>query len=169
MEARHDIRRGAAALSALNTIKRELGDSVLERDDLQVLKDAAEANPQWMKAILLSAEVMAARRKKWSGQTGPYANFIRWGQMNGVSVERVFMWATTLKLTRDQDAEAVDDTLLDNVIDGINYPALRAGWLLMSAVEKLEAMLELGPWIDSRLLSSWVTTDEEALDQHSRP
>ncbi len=127
----------------------------LEVNEVETLRHARDANPQWFAAIMLSAEIMAERRKKWSGQTNPFANFIRWAQMNGVPVEHTFMWATTLKLTRDQEADAEDDSLLDNAIDGINYPALKAGWMMMDDAEKLACMLELGPWIDSSLIKNW--------------
>ena len=128
--------------------------------DIELLENARAANPQWFEAISLAAEIMAERRKKWSGQTNPYANFIRWAQMNGVGVEQSFMWATTLKLTRDQETEAIDDSLLDNAVDSINYPALKAGWMLMSQADKIAAMLELGPWIDSRFLLGWTIVAE---------
>lgn len=127
--------------------------------DIQTLLDAREANPAWFAAILLGAETMAERRKKWSGQTGPFANFIRWAQMNQARVEDTFRWATTLKMTRDQDSEALEDSLIDNAIDKVNYPALGAGWMLMSPEDKLAAMLELGPWIDSSLLKNWDVID----------
>ena len=131
----------------------------LSRREQKILRLAGEANTQWFQAIMLAAEVMAERRKKWSGKTNPYANFIRWAQMNGVDVEETFMWATTLKLTRDQSTEAKDDSLLDNKIDGMNYPALGAGWMLMPDIDKLACMLELGPWIDSTLLARWSMAD----------
>ena len=134
-------------------------EPTLGNGDLEILELARQANPQWFEAIMLGATVMAERRKKWSGQTNPYTNFIRWAQMNNVSVNEVFMWATTLKLTRDQSSEAVDDSLLDNKIDGVNYPALGAGWALMPDIEKLACMLELGPWIDSSLLKRWSMAD----------
>ncbi len=131
----------------------------IESGDLEILLEARAANPQWFEAIMLGAEVMSQRRKKWSGATNPFANFIRWAQMNNVSVNETFMWATTLKLTRDQSTEAKDDSLLDNKIDGMNYPALGAGWMLMPDIEKLACMLELGPWIDSTLLARWSMAD----------
>ena len=131
----------------------------IEHGDVEVLADARAANPQWFEAVMLAAEVMAVRRKKWSGQTGPFANFIRWAQMNQARVEETFRWAITLKMTRDPDADALDDSLVDNAIDKVNYPALGAGWMLMSPAERLAAMLELGPWIDSGLLRSWELVD----------
>ena len=127
--------------------------------DIQILQDARAANPQWFDAILIGAEIMSERRKKWSGKTGPFANFIRWSQMNGVPVEQTFMWAITLKLTRDQDTEAQDDSLLDNDIDKGNYALLAAGWRLLPAADKMAAMLELGPWIDSKLIEHWSLID----------
>jgi len=133
--------------------------------DLEILRDARMANPAWFEAIMLAAEIMATRRKKWSGKTNPYSNFIRWAQMNQAGVEQTFMWATTLKLTRDQDAEAIDDSLIDNAVDGINYPALKAGWLLMPAADKMACMLELGVWIDHRLLASWELRKNETLSE----
>lgn len=133
--------------------------------DLQILEDARVANPAWFDAILMGAEVMVERRKKWSGKTNPFANFIRWAQMNGVPVQQVFKWAITLKLTRDQEAEAFDDSLLDNAIDGVNYPALGAGWMTLTPFQKMACMLELGPWIDSGLLEDWKLVDDQAVPQ----
>ena len=130
-----------------------------EAIDVEVLMEARAANPQWFEAIMLSAEVMAVRRRKWSGQTGPFANFIRWAQMNQARVEDTFKWALTLKLTRAVDSEAQDDSLLDNDIDKGNYAMLAAGWRLLSPDEKIAAMLELGPWIDSNLLGHWDMAD----------
>lgn len=122
--------------------------------DVDVLSVARAANPQWFEAVMLAAEIMATRRKKWSGQTGPFANFIRWAQMNQTRVEDTFMWALTLKLTRAQDSEAEDDSLLDNDIDKGNYAMLAAGWRLLSPVAKMSAMLELGPWVDMGVLGA---------------
>lgn len=138
-------------------------EPIFQAGDLAILRGARTANPQWFEAIMLAAEIMAERRQKWSGKTNPFANFIRWAQMNQVGVEKVFMWATTLKLTRDQDAEALDDSLIDNGVDGINYPALKVGWALLSPADKIACMLELGPWIDNRLLQSWRINGSEAI------
>ena len=123
--------------------------------DSQVLQDAREANPQWFEAVMLAAEIMSSRRKKWSGKTGPYTNFIRYSQQLGINVQESFRHMQALKFTRDSGSEAVDDSQLDNDIDKTNYAALAAGWRMMSPADKLAAMLELSPWIDSSLLADW--------------
>lgn len=129
--------------------------------DIEILNLAREANPQWMEAIMLAAEIMAERRRKWSGQSNPYANFIKLAQAEQSTVERAFHWVESLKMTRDNDSEAADDSQQDNSIDKTNYTALEAGWRLMTPVQKIVAMLDVGIWIDSRLLESWTLIAEE--------
>ena len=128
--------------------------------DIEILNNAREANPQWMEAIMLAAEIMAERRKKWSGSSNPYANFIKLAQAEQSTVERAFHWVESLKMTRDNESEASDDSQIDNAIDKTNYPALEAGWRLMTPVQRMAAMLDVGIWVDSRLLKSWVLIDE---------
>jgi hypothetical protein len=132
---------------------------IIGAGNLETLSNARIANPQWFEAIVLAAEVMAQRRKKWSGQTGPYTNFIRYSQQLGIDVQESFRHMQALKFTRDSGSEALDDSLLDNDVDKTNYAALAAGWRLLSPVAKMAAMLELGPWIDSSLLKDWSVVD----------
>ncbi len=129
--------------------------------DLEILVGARAANSAWFDAIMVGAEIMSERRKKWSGKSNPYTNFIKWAQAEHVSVEQTFRWALSLKVTRDQDSEAVDDSLLDNDIDKLNYSALGAGWRMLPMAEKLAMMLEVGPWIDASLLKNWEMADGE--------
>ena len=131
----------------------------LKSGDIQILQDAGDANGQWLEAILLAAEIMTERRKKWSGRTGPYTNFIRYSQQLGINVQESFRHMQALKFTRDSGADALEDSLLDNDVDKTNYAALAAGWRLLPTADKTAAMLELGPWIDSSLLAAWSLED----------
>jgi len=140
-----------------------MGTNTIANGDLQILEDARVANPAWFDAIMVGAEIMSERRKKWSGKSNPFTNFIKWAQAEHVPVEQVFRWALSLKVTRDQDSEALDDSLLDNDIDKVNYSALAAGWRMLSPAEKMANMLEVGVWIDSRLLVDWKLIDGQSV------
>lgn len=132
----------------------------MKTGDIEVLNDAQAANPHWTEAMMLAAAIMAERRRKWSGRTNPYTNFIKWAQAEHIPVERTFQMAQTLKMTRDQEAEAQDDSLIDNGVDKANYALLETGWRLLSPVEKLAYMLEVGVWIDSSLIADWTLVDD---------
>lgn len=138
-----------------------MDQSTLKPGDVEILESARAANGQWFEAIMLAAEIMAERRKKWSGTKNPYANFIKLAQAEHTTVEVAFHWTQSLKMTRDSESEATEDSQVDTSIDKTNYSALEAGWRLMPNVDKIAAMLDVGPWIDSRLLRAWTIVEPE--------
>lgn len=135
------------------------GESLMQEGDLAVLRDAAEANPQWFEAMMLSAEIMAERRRKYSGEfeNDAYFNFILLAQMMRTSVDDVFRFYRAIKLARSlaDTGDFGDETAIDTEIDEANYSLLAAGWRMRSGADKIAAMLTVGPWVDSRLFRRW--------------
>ena len=121
---------------------------------LDVLEDAQEANPHWFREVLAAAKKMASRRKKYSGDTDSYTNFIIMARILGECVSRVFVYYKVIKLARDivGAGDFADESMVDTDHDEGNYSFISAGWRTRSPQSRLQAMLSCGNWVEVETL-----------------
>lgn len=108
-----------------------------------------EANRWYFEAWKAAGALMPGRRAKYSGDINPYSNFVFMARILGVEVQEGFRNYVAIKLARHlmESGDFADESELDNDQDGGNYFFLSAGWRRMTAQERLQAMLECGPWV----------------------
>jgi hypothetical protein len=106
---------------------------MLTDSELEILKLAKEANPHWFVAIMRAANIMADRRRKYSGDEHPYWNFVDMSERTGLSMMQVFDFYVHIKRSRQVITEGqdfADESFLDSLIDELNYVAIKAGWFV---------------------------------------
>lgn len=99
-------------------------------DDLNTITEGMRSNPYWFKAVVEAAEVQANRRAKYSGSGDPYTNFIKMSELLGVSMDEVFRFYCSIKMTRlaVTDGDFSDEKVNDTLVDLGNYALLWRGW-----------------------------------------
>ncbi len=126
----------------------------LTAEERAALAGAKEANEHWFGVLVDAAEVMMERRKKYSGKTDPYTNFIIMARALGTRVTAVFNFYKIIKLARSlvDSGDFADESLIDTDIDEGNYAYLSGGWRKRSPQSRLQAMLEVGNWVEVETL-----------------
>lgn len=106
-------------------------DRKFETQVIDILSAVEEANPEYLKALLEAAAIIPGRRKKYSGATDPFTNFMLAADILGIPVEDVFMHYIGLKLARLRVSTETfeDESPLDTLYDLANYALLMAAWL----------------------------------------
>ena len=126
----------------------------LTTKELKALEGASEANPHWFEALIHSAEVMSVRRKKYSGKTDSYTNFIIMARALGIKVSGVFKFYQIIKLARVlvDAGDFADESMIDSDVDNGNYSFIAAGWRMRDPASRLKAQLEVGNWVEVETL-----------------
>lgn len=116
----------------------------------RTLARAKEANPWWFRAMMRAARVMSGRRKKYSGASDPFTNFVLTARAKGVAVQEVFRDYLTLKLARHMvdTGDFSDEGATDTDLDMGNYAFLSAGWRSKEPADRVRAMLAAGAWVE---------------------
>ncbi len=122
--------------------------------ELKALEGAKESNEHWFSVLIDAASIMSERRKKYSGKTDPYTNFIIMARALGTRVTGVFNFYKIIKLARSlvDSGDFADESMIDTDIDEGNYAYLSGGWRKRSPQSRLQAMLEVGNWVEVETL-----------------
>ncbi len=132
--------------------------------ELKALEGAKESNEHWFSVLVDAAGVMSERRKKYSGKTDPYTNFIIMARALGTRVTGVFNFYKIIKLARSlvDSGDFADESMIDTDLDEGNYAYLSAGWRKRDPKSRLVAMLEVGNWVEVETLED-LGVDLEAI------
>ncbi len=122
--------------------------------EIKALEGAKESNEHWFSVLVDAAGVMSERRKKYSGKTDPYTNFIIMARALGTRVTGVFNFYKIIKLARSlvDSGDFADESMFDTDLDEGNYAYLSAGWRKRDPKSRLTAMLEIGNWVEVETL-----------------
>lgn len=101
--------------------------------ETDILFKAKTANAWWYRAVIRAAEIMADRRKKYSGEEDPYFNFVdMFRRRENRTMLDIFLFYLDIKRSRLEATQTdfADESVLDTLTDMLNYAALALGWFL---------------------------------------
>lgn len=112
--------------------------TVLTNQELTILETAKEIQPWWFRAMMLGAEVIADRKKKYNGDGDHYGNFASAAAIMAQGVEETFKWYIALKFARvrDHNTDWPDDSFMDGLRDLANYVLLWLGYVLRGRTDR---------------------------------